>query len=140
VSVLIGRILRSIVQRRANHRCEYCFLHEEDAELPHEPDHVIAIKHGGATTQQNLAWACFVCNRHKGTDLASIDPLTGKIVPLFNPRQQKWKNHFTFKGGRIVPLTAMGRVTVFLLQLNRLDRLEIRELAIAQGRLLPGEF
>jgi HNH endonuclease len=41
---------------------------------PHEADHVIAEKHGGATSADNLAWACFYCNRFKGSDLASVDP------------------------------------------------------------------
>jgi hypothetical protein len=41
---------------------------------PHEADHVIAEKHGGATSLENLAWACFYCNRFKSSDLASVGP------------------------------------------------------------------
>jgi len=62
---------------------------------PHEPDHVIAEKHGGPTSFENLAWACFHCNRFKGSDLASVDPLSGKTVFLFNPREQRWTHYFT---------------------------------------------
>jgi 5-methylcytosine-specific restriction endonuclease McrA len=86
----IPSALRTLVQRRAGHRCEYCLLHEEDADLPHEPDHVIARKHRGETREENLAWTCFACNRHKGSDLASIDVQTGQIVRLFNPRLDQW--------------------------------------------------
>ena len=64
--------LRRLVQDRAESRCEYCLFHEDDAFFPHEPDHIIAVKHRGKTTESNLAWACFVCNRAKGSDLASV--------------------------------------------------------------------
>lgn len=81
--------LREFVIERANYHCEYCQLHQDDEPIyPHEIDHVIAEKHAGPTTAGNLALACFYCNRFKGTDIASIDPLTGAIVPLFNPRIQ----------------------------------------------------
>ena len=58
--------LRRQVRERAQGRCEYCFIHEADMYYPHEADHVIAEKHGGATSLENLAWACFYCNRFKG--------------------------------------------------------------------------
>ena len=72
--------LRRLIRERAGHRCEYCILHEDDAFLPHEPDHIIAVKHRGETTEGNLAWTCFVCNRGKGSDLASDDETTGEKV------------------------------------------------------------
>jgi hypothetical protein len=48
------------------------------------------------------------------------DPVTDEQVPLFNPRQQAWHEHFTWSddGTHIVGLTACGRVTVVALQLN----------------------
>ena len=82
--------LRRQVQERAHGRCEYCLVHEADMYYPHEADHVIAEKHGGPTTLENLAWSCFYCNRFKGTDLASIDPASGRIVRLYQPRSQRW--------------------------------------------------
>ena len=51
--------VRRQVQERAQGRCEYCLIHEADMYYPHEADHVIAEKHGGATSLENLAWACF---------------------------------------------------------------------------------
>jgi len=79
--------------------------------FPHEPDHIIALKHRGETKGENLALACFDCNRFKGTDIASVDPVTGQVVHLFNPRTQTWSDHFAIEDGRIAPLTPVGRAT-----------------------------
>jgi hypothetical protein len=123
--------LRRLIRERAALRCEYCLLAEDDAFLPHESDHIIAAKHGGATEASNLALACFDCNRFKGTDLSSIDPETGQLTPLFNPRSQDWPTHFASEGGVIIPRTPSARVTVKLLRLNLPVRVEVRsELAI----------
>lgn len=117
--------LRQAVIQRAQEQCEYC--HKPSITFfPHEVDHVIAHKHGGKTTLGNLAYACFECNRYKGSDIASIDPQTDEVTALFNPRTQKWRAHFQFEGGRIIPLTASGRVTVFLLRLNDKERVAER--------------
>jgi hypothetical protein len=88
-----------------------------------EIEHIIAEKHGGATTAENLALACFFCNRYKGSDIGSLDPETGLLTPLFHPRNQLWNEHFMVEGLRIVPRTAEGRVTVYLLRLNDHARL-----------------
>ena len=77
--------------------------------------------------------ACSDCNRFKGSDIASIDRVTGKLVRLFNPRMQKWSAHFRLIGGRIIPLTPTGRVTEQLLKLNLPSRVEIREQFAAVG-------
>lgn len=122
----ISAALRREVRERARERCEYCLLAESQAFGPHEPDHLIAQKHGGESTSENLALSCLDCNRFKGSDIASIDPNTGKIVALFNPRLQIWSEHFRLNGGEIVPLTASGRATERLLQLNLQSRLEVR--------------
>ena len=106
---------------------------ESIAFIPHEIDHVIAQKHGGATELDNLAICCAICNKHKGSDLTSIDPETGKITPLYNPRQDRWSEHFALRNAVIVPLTAKGRVTVRLLQCNVKERIEERLLLLAAG-------
>lgn len=93
MTTYIPNPLRDLVIRRAEYRCEYCLLHQEDEPIyPHEIDHIIAEKHSGPTQADNLAYACFYCNRFKGTDLASIDPLSGDITPLYNPRTQIWRD------------------------------------------------
>ena len=109
-------------------------LAEDDAFLPHEPDHVVAAKHGGATEAPNLALACFDCNRHKGSDLASLDPETGLLTSLFNPRLDDWPTHFASEGGVIIPRTPSARVTVRLLRLNLPVRAEVREELVSLGR------
>jgi len=128
MSVHVPADLRRFIRRRANRRCEYCLLHDTDATVPHEPDHIIARKHRGRTAADNLAWACAACNGQKGTDIASIDPETDELAPLFHPF------HFRLEGAVIVPLTAVGRVTGFLLQLNRFDRLANRRWLLKAGR------
>ncbi len=89
-------------------------------------EHIISEKHDSATTAENLALACSYCNRAKGTDLGSIDPETRKLVPFFNPRTEKWADHFELDRATIVPLTAVGRVTVLILQFNEPTRLQER--------------
>ena len=93
--------LRRLVSQRAGYRYEYCLLPEEFASFPHEPDHVLPVKHSGATTADNLALACFWCNRLKGSDLAALDPQTGQVTPLFNPRLQQWMEHFRLNDARL---------------------------------------
>lgn len=125
--------LRRAVSERAGYRCEYCLLLEEFSYFPHEPDHIIPVKHGGKTVADNLALACFWCNRLKGSDLAALDPQTDQVTPLFNPRQHVWNNHFRLDGAVIMPLTPEGRVMVSLLKLNRADRLAARQLLFQLG-------
>jgi 5-methylcytosine-specific restriction endonuclease McrA len=123
--------LRRLVYERASRSCEYCLIPETAVFAVHEIDHIIAQKHGGPTDADNLALSCTLCNKHKGSDLASLDPETGLIVPLYHPRRDHWTDHFQVHVGQVVPLTPTGRVTVRLLQLNHPDRVEERTLLIA---------
>jgi hypothetical protein len=102
--------------------------------FPHEPDHIIALKHGGATSSANLAYACFDCNRAKGSDIASLDPATGALTALYDPRRQSWSEHFRFIGPIIEPRTATGRVTVMLLRINATTRVNGRESLMLEGQ------
>ena len=79
--------------------------------------------------------ACTICNKYKGSDLASIDPLNGEIVRLYHPRRDRWREHFKLEKGEIIPLTAIGQVTVKLLQINRSERVEERRL-LSQANIL----
>lgn len=123
----IPTALRRLVEERANYQCEYCLLPAGVAFFPHEVDHVIAQKHGGATDADNLAFACWRCNRYKGTDLGSFDPQTGAFSFLFNPRIQRWVEHFILEEFMLVGLTPEGRTTVSLLQLNSDERVAERQ-------------
>ena len=125
--------LRRQVIERAQNRCEYYLLPADVAFFPHEVDHVIAEKHDGNTTADNLAFSCWRCNRHKGSDLTSFDPQTEALSPLFNPRAQVWAEHFAYEAERIVGLTPEGRTTISLLQSNSEERLRERRLLTIGG-------
>ncbi len=81
----IPAALRRLVVERAHGQCEYCLTPATVAFAAHVIDHVIAEKHGGATVADNLAFPCALCNQHKGTDIASLNPLTGELTPLYHP-------------------------------------------------------
>ncbi len=131
----IAEKLRTQVYQRASGCCEYCLIHEDDSYKPHEVDHIVAEKHGGQTREENLCLSCFDCNRHKGSDLASLDPETGDLVFLFHPRHDQWANHFRLlEDGVIQPISPQGRATVRLLNLNDPRRVEERVELIKLGR------
>ncbi|HLU12255.1 MAG TPA: HNH endonuclease [Oceanobacillus sp.] len=130
----ISAALRREVRDRAGNCCEYCRVHEEFRLFPYEVDHIIAEKHRGETVSDNLCYSCYLCNGHKGSDIASIDPLTGELAALFHPRRHIWTDHFRLNGGVIEPLTPEGRVTVHILQLNTEGRVKEREGLLRMGR------
>ena len=123
----VSAALRQQVTERAKAICEYCLFPQDLSFLSFEMEHIIAQKHDGGTTAENLALAWPYCNRAKGTDLGSLDPNTGQLTPFFNPRTQVWTEHFRLDGAMITPLTAEGRVTAIILQFNELNRVQERE-------------
>jgi hypothetical protein len=118
----IGQPLRREIAARAGGRCEYCLMPEWALLAGCEVDHVISRKHGGQTDAANLALSCARCNRAKGTDIGSIVPETGQFSRLFNPRTDKWAEHFALDGARLAGKSAIGRVTITLLRLNDDER------------------
>jgi len=130
------RTFRPFVQARAQGRCEYCHIPEEADFIRFEVDHVIAEQHGGQTVLENLAYACFDCNRRKGPNLSSIDPQTWERTRLLHPRTQIWEEHFRLHvDGTIIGLTAEGRTTLRLLALNAPGRVRDRVDLLAIGML-----
>lgn len=103
--------LRTEVAKRAGFRCEYCLLPEPYAIYPFEVDHIIAVKHGGKTVSDNLAYSCIRCNRMKGTDLTTLSKDSDEIIRLFNPRIDIWDEHFEVVEGAIYGRTDIGRAT-----------------------------
>lgn len=130
--------LKRQVHERAAAVCEYCGVPESITFSVHEVDHVIALKHGGETNEENLALSCTICNQHKGTDIASIDPVTGAIVPLYHPRRDSWTDHFEIREHHIEGKTPVGRTTARLLQWNRRDRVAERVALDRAGLLRVG--
>lgn len=133
MSAYVSVTLRQQVINGAEGCCEYCHLPEAFSIYHHEIDHLIALKHGGLTAAENLVLACLPCNRYKGSDLTSIDPMTGEVTLLFNPRAQLWNDHFQLQEGYILGLNAIGRTTVFLLRFNDLNRIQVRQTLINYG-------
>lgn len=129
----MDRALVDLVWERAHGCCEYCRMPQEFDGFTHEIDHAIARKHGGPTTAANLALACFPCNNHKGPNVAGMDPATKKLTPLFNPRRHKWARHFYWDGARLRGRTAIGRVTIVVLEINAPDRVLLRAALIEEG-------
>ena len=125
--------IRDFVRERANGRCEYCMYPESLAFSAFEIDHIISLKHGGETSQDNLALSCPICNKYKGSDIASIDHETGNMVALYHPRKDRWTKHFRFENGLLVPLTPVGRATARLLRLNAIFRVVERKLPYISG-------
>src|SRR5207253_8321499 len=114
--------LRRFVEARADRLCEYCLIAEGDTFFGCEIDHIVSEKHGGPTLADNLAYACAACNAAKGSDVGSIDWETGQFVRLFNPRTDRWSDHFALRDDRVEPLTAVGRATEHILGFNRHER------------------
>lgn len=140
MSEYISKTLRDAVWERASGCCEYCRIHNEDSFYSHEVDHIIPKKHGGKSAIDNLALACYFCNRYKGADIGSVDPITRNFARFFNPRTQKWEEHFKIAGGRIIPLTPTGKVTAIILKLNNPKRIVERELLIKLGYYPRSKF
>ncbi|WP_202803614.1 hypothetical protein [Spirulina subsalsa] len=56
-------------------------------------------------------------------------------VPLFNPRQNQWSEHFTWSknGTEIIGLTPCGRATVLALNLNNPIAVTVRKQWVSAG-------
>lgn len=130
----ISSEIRQIIAVRAQHVCEYCLLAEEDAFFKFQIEHIISRKHGGSTELENLALACVFCNRYKGSDIASLIPVTRELVRFYNPRTMRWREHFRLKEVIIEALTEIGEATVRILQMNHDDQILERQVLHRRGR------
>ena len=91
--------IQRLVRQRANHLCEYCHTAERWQYVRFTIDHVIPLSQGGSDDLDNLALACFHCNRRKADKLTALDPDSGAEVALFNPRRDDWREHFIWSAG-----------------------------------------
>jgi hypothetical protein len=111
---------------------------DEDAYFRFQVEHIISRKHGGSSELENLALACVFCNRYKGSDIASLKPGTNELVRFYNPRTDRWREHFQLKGVVIDSLTEIGEATARILQMNHDDQLLEREV-LTRRRRYPSE-
>lgn len=126
--------LRLKVIERADFRCEYCKIHQDDMFISFEIDHIVAQKHGGGDEIENLAYACPHCNQHKGTDMVTFIDDYNDVVRLFNPRIDDWKEHFESIAGEIYSESKIGKATIKLLKMNDVDLIILRGLLSELGR------
>ena len=135
----VSAFSRRVVRERAQLRCEYCHADERWQFIRFTIDHVLPLSAGGSDDADNLALACRNCNERRGNRSEGHDPVTGHIVPIFNPRKEKWPAHFVWDRTkiRIIGHTPTGRATIELLDLND-DRhdsavIRIRQRDVADG-------
>jgi hypothetical protein len=106
---------------------------QSSTRLPHEADHIRAQKHKGPTSQENLCWACALCNGYKGSDASAYVPDTDELVRLFNPRVDAWGDHFEWHGPTLHGKTGVALATIELLRINADSRISHRRLLIQMG-------
>ncbi len=101
------------VRQAASHRCGYCLSPQRLVMARLELEHIIPVAKGGDSSELNLWLSCPLRNRFKADKTSSRDPDTGIEVPLFNPRTQRWSEHFRWAedGIRVIGLTPVGRAT-----------------------------
>jgi hypothetical protein len=124
------------VRAAAKNRCGYCLSPQHLVMARLEIEHILPCAHGGADDEENLWLSCPICNGHKSDKTCAADPDTGQIVLLFNPRVQKWQDHFGWSadGTRILGQTPVGRATVAALRLSDdTDALLVRSYRVAAG-------
>jgi|SRR3954467_9830097 hypothetical protein len=136
-----GASLRQQVSARAKDCCEYCFSQRRFSSVPFSVEHIIPRSGGGLTESANLALACQGCNNYKYNHVSAVDPVSGRNVALFHPRNDIWSQHFAWAYGfaEIVGLTARGRATVARLRLNRADVIALRRI-LALISLHPPDY
>jgi len=127
--------LRKQVIRAARNRCEYCLTLQEMTMATFHLDHVIPRSAGGATEFKNLCLSCPFCNAFKGEKWKAQDPLTKRMMKLFNPRRDRWRKHFQWSedGTEIIGLTGRGRSPVAALCMNNQIAQTARSFWVASG-------
>ena len=112
---------KEAIARRAGECCEYCRSQARFSPDPFSIEHIRPRSKGGTDEDDNLALACQGCNNRKYTHVEARDPVSGNLVSLYDPRRQRWADHFSWNEDftLVIGLTATGRATVELLKLNR---------------------
>ena len=125
--------------RRAQGYCEYCRSPMRYSPDPFAVEHIVPRVAGGGNGPSNLALSCQGCNNLKFVSIEAVDPVTGVMVPLFHPRQQRWSQHFLWSQDTtvVVGRTPIGRATVERLRLNREGVVNLRRVLATIGQHPP---
>lgn len=128
-----------VVIERARGLCEYCQSRFDHTTEHFAVEHITPSSRGGSSELDNLAFSCSGCNGHKHTKIVAPDPVSGQTIALYNPRQQKWENHFAWSEDytQIIGLTPSGRATVEALKMNRPGLVNMRRVMYAAGEHPP---
>ncbi|NES98817.1 MAG: HNH endonuclease [Desertifilum sp. SIO1I2] len=120
MSIYISKQLREQIRASDRQRCCYCLTSEVNSGIPMTFDHILPVSKGGETNFENLCLACRSCNEFKSDTTEVQDPVTDEIVPLYNPRTQRWIEHFYWSEDaiKIEEQTAIARVTIIALRMN----------------------
>jgi len=131
----VSQTLRNYVSRQAGFRCGYCLTQELVSGVPLTLEHLIPRAKGGGDMEENLWLSCRLCNEAKGIITEAPDPETGRLVLLFNPRKELWRDHFEWSkcGTHVIGITPIGRATVEALALNSNFRVRARSLWVEVG-------
>ncbi len=131
--------LKEFVAQRAQWCCEYCLTRADHSSDPFAIEHIIPRVLGGSNEQENLALSCFGCNNFKFTTIEAVDPVSGEVTPLFNPRVHLWGEHFRWSENftQIEGITPTGRATIQRLRLNRPGLTNLRTALVAVGKHPP---
>lgn len=135
MAVYIPQKVKRQVVIDAQDRCGYCLTTKLIIGPLLQIEHIIPTAKGGSNERENLWLACPLCNNCKSDHTEAVDPLTGKLVPLFNPRNDVWPEHFRWvaHGTLVEGITSIGRATIELLQINHPDIVTSREVWVMAG-------
>ena len=131
--------LRRQIREDAAGRCGYCHSPEVLLGMPLEVEHLQPHAISGSSTRENLWLACSRCNDFKGDRVDAEVPETDQRIPLYNPRQQPWSDHFAWSpdGTEMIARSPIGRATIAALRLNNEYIVATRRIWVAAGWWSP---
>ena len=135
----LNQQIKILVRLRAKNCCEYCLSQEKFSTQKFSIEHIFPISKGGESTINNLALACQGCNNYKYNKTEGYDELSDQIIPIYNPRQLNWQDHFRWNNSYdlIIGLTPTGRITINVLHLNREGLVNLRRILYSTGNHPP---
>ena len=124
---------KQLIFSRANGCCEYCKCPADFSTELFSVEHILPLSKLGTNDIENLAFSCIGCNIFKSNKTEFLDTVSQQSFPLFNPRTMTWHDHFIWDEtfSIVIGKTAIGRVTIEALQLNRRQVRNLRRALIA---------
>jgi 5-methylcytosine-specific restriction endonuclease McrA len=134
---LLSKKLKARVFQWGENRCSYCLLPQKYIfGFTLHCEHIYPVEKGGTNAEENLCLACAWCNSAKSTTTEALDPVTETTARLYNPRKEKWTDHFEWDPIDLKVLcgkTPTGRATIIALDMNAYRCLEARAILMQVG-------